>query len=88
MIPFINVTDITAVPLVAVYRFWGTGLTAAIGGDFTGRSPTDVPPRAIGLSARGGCGRLVKEKVPHCELKQFQTLRRVTILRVLCSNDG
>lgn len=92
VIPFVNVTDITPEPLASTYRFWGTGLTTAFGGDYTGRSPIDVPPRSVGLSARGGCGRLVNEKVPHCEVKQFETLRgyrgRCVVLRLPCSADG
>lgn len=92
MIPFVNVTDITPVPLASRYRFWGTGLTTAFGGDYTGRSPIDVPPKSVGLSAKGGCGRLVSEKAPHCEVKQYETLQgyrgRVVVLRLPCSDDG
>jgi len=89
---FMNITDITPEPLASVYRFWGSGLTTAFGADYLGRSPIDVPPKAIGLSARGGCGRLVYEMAPHCEVKQFETLTgyrgRAVILRLPCSNDG
>lgn len=92
IIPFVNVTDITPEPLSSKFRFWGTGLTAAIGGDYTGRSPAEVPPKAVGLSIRGGCGRLIQEKVPHCEVQQFQTLRgyrgRAVVLRVPCTSGG
>ena len=90
--PFINITDITPEPLASVYRYWGDGLTTAFGADYTGQSPIEVPPRTMGLSARGGCGRLVYEKVPHCEVKQFETLAgyrgRAVVLRLPCSEDG
>jgi hypothetical protein len=89
---FINITNITTEPLSSVYRYWGDGLTQAFGGDFTGRSPIDVPPKTMGLSARGGCGRLVHEKAPHCEVKQFETIAgyrgRAVVLRMPCSEDG
>ncbi|MAY66601.1 MAG: hypothetical protein CMM77_05695 [Rhodospirillaceae bacterium] len=89
---FMNITDITPAPLASVYRFWGSGLTEAFGADYTGRSPIEVPPKAIGLSARGGCGRLTYEMAPHCEVKQFETLAgyrgRAVVLRLPCSNDG
>ncbi|MEP0337996.1 MAG: hypothetical protein ABJ388_09115 [Alphaproteobacteria bacterium] len=89
---FMNITDITPEPLASVYRFWGAGLTQAFGADYTDRSPIEVPPKAIGLSARGGCGRLTHEMAPHCEVKQFETLAgyrgRAVILRLPCSNDG
>ena len=92
IIPFVNVTDITPEPLSSKYRFWGSGLTSVFGGDYTGRSPIDVPPRSVGLSARGGCGRLVNEREPHCEVKEFETLRgyrgRAVVLRLPCSADG
>ena len=73
-LPFVNVTEITPEPLSSVYRYWGTGLTAAFGADYTGKSPIEVPPKTMGLSARGGCGRLLHERAPHCEVKQFETL--------------
>ncbi|UTW52157.1 hypothetical protein KFF05_01875 [bacterium SCSIO 12827] len=89
---FMNITDITPEPLASVYRFWGPGLTQAFGADYTGRSPIEVPPKAIGLSAPGGCGRLTHELAPHCEVKQFETLAgyrgRAVILRLPCSDDG
>ena len=92
VIPFVNVTDITPAPLSSTYRFWGSGLTAVFGGDYTGRSPIDVPPRSHGLSARGGCGRLVNDRAPHCEIKQFETPQgyrgRAVVLRLPCSADG
>lgn len=91
-VPFINMTDITPEPLSSVYRYWGSGLTSAFGADFTHCSPIEVPPKTMGLSARGGCGRLVYEKAPHCEVKQFETLAgyrgRAVILRLPCSEDG
>lgn len=90
--PFMNITEITPKPLSSVYRYWGPGLTKAIGADYTGRSPIEVPPKTMGLSARGGCGRLVYEKVPHCEVKQFDTSAgyrgRAVVLRLPCSDNG
>ena len=91
-LPFVNVTEITPEPLSSVYRYWGTGLTAAFGADYTGKSPIEVPPKTMGLSARGGCGRLLHERAPHCEVKQFETLAgyrgRAVVLRLPCSENG
>lgn len=40
-IPFVIVLDVTRDPLDFVYRFWGTGNTAYIGYDCTGKSVRD-----------------------------------------------
>ena len=62
-----------------------------------GRNPksgdrVEVPPKTMGLSARGGCGRLLYERIPHCEVKQFETLAgyrgRAVVLRLPCSETG
>lgn len=92
MIPSISVTDIEYAPLRSTYRFWGTNLTAVFGHDYTGKAPSDVPPRSLGLSTDGGCAHLAHDKVPHCEVKEFTTVRgyrgRALVLRLPCSNDG
>lgn len=91
-IPLIAVTDIKEHPLTSSYRFWGTKLTEVFGGDYTGKSPADVPPKSVGVSAAGGCGTLVKEHAPHLEVKEFVAtyglFGRAIILRLPCSNDG
>jgi hypothetical protein len=92
VVPLISVTDITPEPLASVYRFWGTKLAEYHGGEYTGVSPTEVPPRQYGIANTGGCGRLVNEKKPHLEVKAFTTTRgtlgRVLILRLPLSDDG
>ena len=91
VVPLISITDITPEPLTSVYRFWGTKLADYHGGEYTGLSPTEVPPRQYGMSNTGGCGRLVKDKNPHLEIKIFTTtkglLGRVLILRLPLSDD-
>lgn len=91
-IPFTSVTDIQAATLLSTYRFWGTKLTQVFGGDFTGRTPADVPPRSTGVSAAGGCGTLVTQRMPHLEVKEFETDKglfgRALVVRMPCSNDG
>ena len=92
VIPLMSVTDIIAEPLSSKYRFWGTRLTQVFGGDYTGQPPNVVPPRALGLSKTGGCGRLVNERAPHLEVKEFQTVKgilgRAIVLRLPLSDDG
>lgn len=92
VIPLISVTDITPEPLSSVYRFWGTQLTEIHGGDYSGKSPHLVPPVSLGIANTGGCGRLVNERVPHLEVKEFRTDRgrigRALVLRMPLSDDG
>lgn len=92
VVPLISVTDINPEPLESTYRFWGTKLTKYHGGDYTGISPTKVPPRELGMSNTGGCGRLVSEKKPHLEVKAFKTqigtLGRALVLRLPLSDNG
>ena len=45
VVPMISVTDIKSEPLDSKIRFWGTKLTQFYGGDYTGCSPADVPPK-------------------------------------------
>jgi len=92
VIPLISVTDIIEEPFSSVFRFWGTKLTEIYGGDYSGKSPHLVPPKDLGLSISGGCGRLVQERKPHLEVKEFQTDRgtigRAIVLRLPLSDDG
>jgi len=91
-IPFISLTDLANAPLRSIYRFWGTGLTGIFGGDYTGKTPADVPPASLGISATGGCARLVNSRIPNCEVKEFTrkngVLARAVILRLPFSDDG
>jgi len=91
-IPCISLTDISTPPLRSVYRFWGTGLTEVFGGDYTGKTPADVPPRSLGISANGGCARLANELIPNYEVKEFLRnngiVGRVLILRLPFSDDN
>jgi len=92
VVPLISVTDLTVEPLTSRYRFWGTKLTEIFGGDYTGCSPTDLPPKKLGMSTNGGCGRLVRDRVPSYEVKEFQNQKelygRALILRMPLSDDG
>lgn len=91
-LPTLSVTDITEKPLASVFRYWGRDLTTVFGRDFTGSSPTEVPPKSVGLSAEGGCGRLVHERFPHLEIKEFTNQKgifgRAIVLRLPLSDDG
>ena len=62
------------------------------GGDYTGCSPADVPPKTLGMNIKGGCGRLVRDRRPGYEVKEFQTQKglfgRALILRLPLSDDG
>jgi hypothetical protein len=92
VIPLISVTDITPEPLSSIYRFWGTKLTEIHGGDYSGKPPNLVPPKQLGLANTGGCGRLVGERKPHLEIKEFRNQRglmgRAMVLRLPLSDDG
>lgn len=92
VLPTTSVTNIIEDPLSSEYRYWGSGLTKAFGRDYTGFSPIDVPPRALGLSSDGGCGRLVAERAPHFEIKEFKNdsgvFGRALVLRLPLSDDG
>ena len=91
-IPFISLTDISNSPLHSVYRFWGTGLTQVFGGDYTGKTPADVPPRSLGVSSNGGCARLVNDLIPHYEVKEFLrdngVFGRALVLRLPFSDNA
>ncbi|MBO6521868.1 MAG: hypothetical protein JJ900_15885 [Rhodospirillales bacterium] len=91
-IPRASVTDIQENPLTSVYRYWGSELTKVFGKDYTHKTPADVPPRSLGVSQSGGCGRLVQERCPHLEVKEFVTGKglfgRALVLRMPCSADG
>ncbi len=91
-VPFMSVTDIQEDPLHSIYRFWGTKLTQVYGGDYTGKSPAEVPPKSNGVSAAGGCGTLVVNHAPHLEVKEFENrlglFGRAIVLRVPFSDDG
>jgi len=92
VIPLISVTDITADPLTSRYRFWGTALTKAFGGDYTGKTPADVPPKSLGMNINGGCARLAKFLKPDYEVKEFirhnNLFGRALVLRLPLSADG
>ncbi len=92
VVPFISVTDLKSEPLTSQYRFWGTKLTEVLGGDYTGCAPTDVPPKSLGMNINGGCGRLIRDRNPSYEVKEFQTQKglfgRALILRLPLSDDG
>ena len=92
VVPLISVTDLKSEPLTSQYRFWGTKLTQIHGGDYTGCSPADVPPKTLGMNINGGCGRLVRDRRPSYEVKEFQTQKglfgRALILRLPLSDDG
>ncbi len=91
-IPCISLTDISTAPLQSIYRFWGTGLTQVFGGDFTGKSPADVPPKSLGMSSNGGCARLIYDRAPHYEVKEFLrdngVFGRAMVLRLPFTDDG
>jgi len=91
-IPLINVTDIVPEPLKSTYRFWGSGLTEVFGADYTGQGPQDVPPKSRGINMEGGCARLVRDRAPNFQIKDFETEKglfgRALILRVLFADDG
>jgi hypothetical protein len=92
VIPRINVVDFDADTDGQIYRFWGTALTAIHGGDFTGFSPVDVPTKRFGESAQIGYARLVMERVPNLEVKEFtgpdNVVGRELILRLPLTDDG
>lgn len=92
VIPFMNVTDIDPETLAVKYRFWGTALTESHGHDYTGQSPLDMPAQRVGSVAEGGHRRLVRERKPHVEVKEFMNtsglLGRQILLRLPLSDDG
>lgn len=92
VIPLISVTDITEKPLRSTYRYWGSGLTTAFAGDFTGRSVADVPPKSLGVNGQSGCGRILRDRAPHVQVREYRNARdlrgRAIILRLPLSDDG
>lgn len=91
-LPFINVVDIEPVTGEQRYRYWGSALTAVHGGDYTGRSPAEVPPHVFGASAQNGYHRLVAHCRPNLEVKEFTTVKsflgRQLVLRMPLGEDG
>jgi len=53
------------------YSYFGTGLKEIHGQDYTGGYPADVEPPSVGASAHLGYMRLLGERVPNCEVKEF-----------------
>ncbi len=53
------------------YSYFGTGLQEIHGADFTGGYPADVEPPSLGASAHLGYMRLLGERAPNCEVKEF-----------------
>ena len=92
LLRFIAMTDVADNPLRAHFRFWGSGLTDIYGRDFTGRSPSEVPPKTLGMNNQGGCARILRERRPHCQAREYVShlgfLGRAIILRVPLSDDG
>lgn len=93
VLPRLSITDITpGDPPTSTYRYWGSGLTEIHGGDYTGKSPADVPPKSLGVRMQGGCARLHLEQAPHCEVKEYMTvggyIGRSVILRLPLADDG
>jgi len=91
-IPCASLTDLSNTPLSSVYTFWGAGLTDVFGGDFTGKTPAEVPPASLGISTNGGCARLVNDRAPNYEVKEFLrgngVFGRAMVLRLPFSDDG
>ena len=92
VIPRINVVDVDTATGVQRYRFWGTALTAVHRGDYTGKAPADVPPLIFGKSAGSGYARLVRERAPNLEVKEFTgpngILGRELVLRLPLTDGG
>ena len=92
LIPLIAVTDISAGPLTSVFRFWGTGLTTAYGGDYTGQSPAEVPPKGVGSNIHSSCERLLVRKIPMFQVKEYMNqdglFGRALCLWMPLSDDG
>ena len=36
-----------------------------------------MPPRRLGISHNGGCGRLVRDRTPHFKIKEFFTQKGI-----------
>ncbi len=87
-----SIADITPDPLLATYRFWGTGLTNVFGADYTGKTPAEVPPKSLGINTEDGYARLASSRMAHYEVKEFETSRglfgRALVLRLPFSDDG
>ena len=51
-----------------------------------------MPPRRLGISHNGGCGRLVRDRTPHFKIKEFFTQKgiyaRLLAWRLPLSDDG
>lgn len=92
LIPYINVFDMAKDRSKTRYRFWGTGLTTVFGEDFTNRSSEELPAEKLGRHAASGFEKLVKEKVPNCEVREYLQpsgfVGRQIVLRLPLSDDG
>ncbi len=92
VIPAITVTDIDIETNEVTYRFWGTQMTTLHGADYTGQSVRNVLPIVVGTSSQNGYDKLIQEKVPHLEIKEFYSLSELRghqmILRLPLSDDG
>jgi hypothetical protein len=92
LLRYTAVTDLTENPLGSTYRYWGSELTEIYGHDYTGRSPSDVPPKTIGFNNQGGCARILRDRAPHFLAREYMNhngfLGRALILRVPLSDDG
>lgn len=92
LIPFINVIDIEPETMALKYRFWGTSLTQMFGGDFTSSDPKKLPSTDVGQGAINGIEKLIQEKKPNCEIREFLRptglVGRQIVLRLPLSDDA
>ena len=91
-VPNINVVDIDPATRTMKYRFWGTGLTEIFGKDFTGDDPNELPSGDFKNGAISGLDRLIEEKRPNCEVREFfrptGVMGSLIVLRLPLSDDG
>ena len=62
------------------------------GGDYSGRSTNEMPPRRLGICHNGGCSRLVRDRILNFKIKEFLTQKRIYVRllawRLQLSEDG
>jgi len=92
VIPFTNVVDIDPDTMESHFRFWGTGLSQIFNGDFTSKTPADIPVAGIRNNGIYGYEKLIREKIPNCEVRDFilhsGRSARQAVLRLPLSDDG
>ena len=90
LLPTTAVIDVT--PDGLIHRFYGSGFTRYHGVDLTGKSPLELPHKALGQQANAEYGRCIRSAAPTLAVYDYQSMagfgKGQRVLRLPLSGDG